>query len=89
MGSVRRVRIEIAVDRDLGQQRTEHLQQRLQQQKNQRERHIARVGAHVAQQAAHQAGVVCLTEDLFFHFFQCSVARGLRLLRTKQVIIDS
>ena len=64
----------IAVDRDAGEQRTEHLQGGLHQQKDQRERHQQPVGPHVAQQAAHQPGVVCFTEDLFFHLSSSSLS---------------
>ncbi len=65
-----RVRLQILVDGDLGEQRAEHLQNRLQQKEDQGERYQYPVGAHIAQQAAHQPGVVGFTEDLFFHEFR-------------------
>ena len=63
-------RLQVAVHRNLGEQRSEHLQPRLQEQKAERYQHIPAVGAHVAEQAAHQARIVCFSECLFFHSFQ-------------------
>ena len=73
-GDARGIGREIAVHGNLGQQRAKHLQHRLQQQEDERQRHVSAVWAHVSQQPAHQPGIVCLAEDLFFHSSQFSVA---------------
>ena len=65
----RRVGPQIGVNRNLGEQRSQHLQHRLYRQKRQRTRHQRTVGTHVPQQTAHQARIVCLAEDFLFHLF--------------------
>ena len=64
-----RERPDVPVHGQAGQQRTQHLQYGLRQQKQQREPHQGAIGPHVAQQAAHQAGVISFAEYLFFHVF--------------------
>ena len=71
-----RVGREVAVHGDLGEQRPEHLQDGLRQQEHQRNGDPQAVGAHVAQQAAHQARVVGFAEDLFFHSLQSTWGYG-------------
>src|SRR5439155_24688294 len=67
------VGLKIPVDGNAGEQRPEHLQTGLEQEEYQRETDQQPVGAHVAQQPAHQPGVVRFSEDLFFHSLQSSV----------------
>ena len=58
---------QVTVYGDFGQQWAEDLEDGLKQQEDQRNRHVATVRSHVAQQPAHQFGIVCLTEDFLFH----------------------
>ncbi len=71
-GQVRGGGSDVAIHRGAGEERTEHLQYRLGQQEHQRDGDPQAVGAHVAQQTAHQSLVVCLAEDFFFHSLQSS-----------------
>ena len=73
-----RIRLDVSIHRDLGEQRAEYLEHRLGQQEHQRDGHQRLVRAHVAQQPAHQPPIVGFAEDLFFHRFQSNPARPRR-----------
>ena len=62
-----RARADVLVNGQAGEQRIQHLEDGLGQQEQQGKEDQRAIGPHVAQQSAHQAGVICFAEDLFFH----------------------
>jgi hypothetical protein len=80
-----RMRLKVSIHGRPGQQRSQHLERRLRQEKEQGERYQEAIGAHVAQQAAHQLGIVRFAENLFFHVSSVYRAAGASL-RTNRTL---
>ena len=59
----------VLVDRQAGEQRVHYLEDGLRQQEQHGKGDEGGIGPHVAQQPAHQTGVIRFAEDLFFHVF--------------------
>jgi hypothetical protein len=55
------------VDGELGEQRSSHLRDGLQQQKNERNHHGSAVRFQVPHQPPHQPAIVHFSEMFFFH----------------------
>ena len=66
-GERMRARADVLVDGQPGEQGIQHLQEGLREQEEQGKEDQRAIGPHIAQQAAHQAGVISFTEYLFFH----------------------
>src|SRR3954447_13211544 len=77
---------QIAVHRQLGQQRSDNLEKGIEQQQNEGEADYQLVGPHIGKQPTHQARIVSFTEYFFFQI-DC-LATSLTLTMNGLVLID-